>query len=605
MINFYRDIWKRRAHILAPLNEIQGCNPKQFSKLWGPRQDEAFEQSKAMLAPQDTLLRYPDPNKAFVIEPNASDEQLRAVIKQDDKPVAFFSRKLTAAQKKYPAVDKEALCIAQVLSEYRAMLKGTDLTIKTDHRNLVEDTISSHRLLHWQLLIEEFRPKMIHWAGTANVTGDALSQLPMLPLGGEAEPLLNRTDEQVDQSLQEILSFYLIDNSAFPLNFQDIKEKQESSAALQELRQDKGKYTTQDINRTQLLCRKFPEDQFRIVLPPSMVMPVVEWYHKVTGHAGMTRLYKTIGTHFHFPAMKEIMEKYVRGCDACQRNKTPGPGQGQVPPREDMTEPWSHVAVNLIGPWSIQIPALGASIEIFALTCIDLATTICELVRLDNKTSKHAALKFETTWLSRYPKCQDCLHDPGPEFTGQPFQECLINNGINARPTTTKNPQSNAIVERMHRAIGDMLRIWLRRDPPETVEEACDLVDAVLASAQRVLRITVHNTLRVSPGTLEFHRDMLLPIQVAAEYQMKRQRRQRLIDSNVTQENVCCHTHDYVAGDKVLILAYKPSKLEARTTGPFVVTQVHMNGTVTIARSPTVFERINIRRLKPYVGREE
>ena len=59
-------------------------------------------------------------------------------------------------------------------------------------------------------------------------------------------------------------------------------------------------------------------------------------------------------------------------------------------------------------------------------------------------------------------------------------------------------------------------------------------------------------------------------------------------------------SHDYQPNDQVLVLAYKPDKLEPRARGLYCILHTHVNGTVTIRRSPTIMERINIRRLRPY-----
>ena len=52
--------------------------------------------------------------------------------------------------------------------------------------------------------------------------------------------------------------------------------------------------------------------------------------------------------------------------------------------------------------------------------------------------------------------------------------------------------------------------------------------------------------------------------------------------------------------DQVLVLVYKPNKLEPRARGPYRILHTHVNGTVMIRRSPTITEQINIRRLRPY-----
>ncbi|KAG7372934.1 reverse transcriptase RNA-dependent DNA polymerase [Nitzschia inconspicua] len=69
-----------------------------FSKHWTTAHDKAFEDTKRMVA-KEALLSYPDPNTPFTIETDASNTQIGAVILQDNKPVAFHSRKLTGAPK--------------------------------------------------------------------------------------------------------------------------------------------------------------------------------------------------------------------------------------------------------------------------------------------------------------------------------------------------------------------------------------------------------------------------------------------------------------------------------------------------------------------------
>ena len=92
---------------------------------------------------KEVLLKYPDPNKPFIIETDASDKQIGAIILQDGSPVAFYSRKLTGPQSRYPIPDKEALSIVEVLSVFRSMLLGADITVKTDHMNLTRPNITS------------------------------------------------------------------------------------------------------------------------------------------------------------------------------------------------------------------------------------------------------------------------------------------------------------------------------------------------------------------------------------------------------------------------------------------------------------------------------
>ena len=96
MVQYYRDMWPRRSHILVPLTDASSSKKKKLD--WTKEMDKAFIQMKQIIA-QETILALPDYNKPFQIYTDASDYQLGGVIQQEGKPLAFYSRKLNKAQK--------------------------------------------------------------------------------------------------------------------------------------------------------------------------------------------------------------------------------------------------------------------------------------------------------------------------------------------------------------------------------------------------------------------------------------------------------------------------------------------------------------------------
>ena len=486
------------------------------------------------------------------------------------------------------------LSVVETFKEFRSILWGAKINVYTDHKNLTQRNLLSNRILLWRMVLEEFAPTFHYKPGSEQIVADTLSRHPMLPRRGEQGAVLSEESAQFEIAFTECFLNYPEDVNAFPVTFANLEQHQQTDQTIQ----DNPQYQNQVFHGTTLKCY-VKEDKIKIVLPTSLVDETIAWYHHILGHCGQERLYRSISTHLYAPNIQDKIAKYVQSCDSCQRNKNPGVGVGHLAQRNEIGLPWEEVAVDSIGPWKVPIQGFGDLI-VNAISMIDTCTNIMELKRQETKTTAEAALLFENEWLSRYPRPLRVIHDLGKEFAGASFQSTLIINGIKPCPTTVKNPQANDICERVHQTVANAIRAEILATPPVNVGSAIEMVDTILASASYAVRSTIHKTFGISPGAWAFGRDMLLPIPIVTDLATIRAKRQTLIDENLRKENLRRRFHDYQPGDEVLIRVKDPSKLDARQIGPFVIEQVHTNGTVTIARGPNVYERINVRRLHPY-----
>ena len=176
MVNYYCDMWPRRTHVLAPLTALTG----KPSFTWTTDCQQAFDQMKALVS-SDALLAFPDHTQPFDVETDASEYQLGSVIKQNGRPVAYYSRKLNLAQHKYTTIEKELLSIVETFKEFRTILLGSHIRVHMDHKNLTHQLtdFTTQRVLCWCLLLEEFNPTFLYKAGPDNVLANALSRVPM------------------------------------------------------------------------------------------------------------------------------------------------------------------------------------------------------------------------------------------------------------------------------------------------------------------------------------------------------------------------------------------------------------------------------------------
>jgi hypothetical protein len=83
MVNYYRNMWIRRSHVLAPLAALTSKTAKW---VWGAEEQKAFDTMKRIIS-KEVLLAYPDFNKPFIIHTDASHTQLGAVMSQDERPM--------------------------------------------------------------------------------------------------------------------------------------------------------------------------------------------------------------------------------------------------------------------------------------------------------------------------------------------------------------------------------------------------------------------------------------------------------------------------------------------------------------------------------------
>ena len=98
---------------MAPLTKLTGKGAKW---IWDTPQQKAFEEIKRVMS-DETILAYPDFNKPFHVCTDASDYHLGAVIMQDNEPLAFYSQKLTSAQKNCTTGEQELLSIVETVKE--------------------------------------------------------------------------------------------------------------------------------------------------------------------------------------------------------------------------------------------------------------------------------------------------------------------------------------------------------------------------------------------------------------------------------------------------------------------------------------------------------
>jgi hypothetical protein len=378
MVQYYRDLWARRSEMLAPLTSLVGeCGQTKVTKAKGTRKvpwywaevhQKAFDDVKATIA-KEVVLAYPDFDKVFEIYTDASTKQLGSVITQSNRPLAFFSRKLSVQQQKYSVTEIELLAIVETLKEFKGMLWGQRMKVYTDHKNLTRDALglTSDRVYRWRLILEEYGPEIVYIKGTHNTVADAISRL------NYASPDNPSTDENIQQnwmtvskcwceynethdnsttkhnySMNNVFANRSNEEEIYPLTIKEVAEaqkldKQFKATALKE------KYESTLVENTKVFCKNG-----KPIIPRSLQHRAVSWYHHYLQHPGNTRLEETLKAAMYWKHMRSTVRSYVKNCRSCQVNKRRSLKYGKLPTKLATITPWEAICVDLIGPYTLR-----------------------------------------------------------------------------------------------------------------------------------------------------------------------------------------------------------------------------------------------------------
>ena len=239
----------------------------------------------------------------------------------------------------------------------------------------------------------------------------------------------------------------------------------------------------------------------------------------------------------------------------------------------------------------------GNTVYLQAITMIDPATGWVEIKAVPSARADLVANQVELAWLTRYPLPEKVILDRGNEFLAE-FKALIEEDyGIPIKPITTRNPQANAILERVHQTIGNIIRTFKIN---EMVLDDDNPWDGILAATMFALRATVHTTSQYTPAQLVFGRDSILNVKHEANWKIIKERKQKLINKGNERENKNRIEHKYKVGDKVLLKnAWKTKFNQDAYIGPYTITTVRNNGTIR-ARKGRVTDTYNLRNIIPF-----
>ena len=176
LTGYYRKFVRHYGTLAKPLTILL-----QGKKAWGwtIEAQKAFEHLKKAMT-QTPVLALPRFEIPFVVETDACDEGIGAVLMQEHKPLAFLSKALGMKNKQLSIYEKEFLALIMAVDRWRPYLQRSSFTIMTDHQSLSflgEQQLQSELQRKAMAKLMGLQFKIVYKKGKDNVVADALSRV--------------------------------------------------------------------------------------------------------------------------------------------------------------------------------------------------------------------------------------------------------------------------------------------------------------------------------------------------------------------------------------------------------------------------------------------
>lgn len=426
-INFYGKYIPNISIILEPLHNLLRKDQKF---IWTEKCQESFDTIKNMLCSRPILEIF-DPDLPIHIYTDASIQGIGAILKQpqkngEEKPCAYFSRKLNDSQKRKKAVYLECLAIKEAVKYWQHWLIGKKFKVFSDHKPLEKLNIKARtdeELGDLTYYLSQFNFEVIYSPGKDNLEADSLSRNPVL------EPHVNQDE------VLKIVNF---------IKLEDIQKDQEKNEIIK-------------LHKTKLLLRdkvytKRIGKKEKIILTEEFSKEIIKNIHYTYCHIGVKQLENKIKPFFTAKNLINNIKNICDNCEVCLKNKTRTKFKyGLMSHLGPATYPFEIVSIDTIGGFGG-----SRSTKTYLHILVDHFTRYAYI--LTSKTQNSNDFIKLVKKVIPDNKIEMILCDQYPGINSKEFKSFLKNENITIIFTAVNAPFSNGLNERLNQTIVNKIR---------------------------------------------------------------------------------------------------------------------------------------------------
>ena len=443
MIGFYRRFIPQFADTAEPLYKvIARCSGKNIAISLDDNCLTSINELKNSLK-QATFLNHINPScNTFHLVTDASQFAVGSALHQVDgesmKPIAFFSKHLSIAQKSYSTYDRELLAVYLSVIHFKHVIEGRNVVVFTDHKPLVSAFNSqrvpkSDRQQRQLSYISEYICSFEHIRGAENIVADALSRC---------------------------YSEETIEVNSIDLTLPGLEDLAFAQTDDEEILQYKERLSSFPVSKNLTIWCDISTPHPRPFVTTKYRESVFNRLHNLS-HPGVKRTSELLKERYFWPNMKRDIKNWVHNCINCQESKIHKHVKTPVKQLQFPTSDRFHnVHIDIVGPLPPGRSAFSSyNTEYrYLITMIDRATRWAEAVPACNISAETVAEVFLNNWISRFGVPLHIVTDQGRQFESSLMSSLSSLIGFQRLRTSPYHPQSNGMIERFHRTLKNSLK---------------------------------------------------------------------------------------------------------------------------------------------------
>ncbi|KAL9450635.1 hypothetical protein AB3S75_012375 [Citrus x aurantiifolia] len=471
LTGYYRRFIRGYASITAPLTDLL-CK-EAFH--WSPAASDAFMTLKnAMVAAP--VLHLPDFELEFVIETDASNIGIGAVLMQRGHPISYFSQKLGPRLRVASTYIKELHAIVAAVQKWRQYLLGRFFIIRTDHKSIKElfhQVIQTPEQQAYVRKLLGFHFRIEYKPGSSNKVADALSRV--------------HPDQFSDSINSQAELFSIISKPTVDI----LTTLHEDNSSLPDLLLLHNKFATGELSSAFSVREGLLLYNHRYYVSPhsKLKSTLLKEFHDspMAGHAGVKRTLVQLSSTFFWPKMRFDVENYIAACLTCQqiKNSTQAPA-GLLQPLPVPSLVWDALTMDFI----TGLPT-SKGFEVI-LVVVDRLTKSAHFGALPSQfTASKTANLFADLVVKLHGFPSSIISDRDPIFMSNFWQKLFELSGTTLRHSTAYHPQTDGQIEVVNRGLEQYLRAFTQ-DKPQSWS-------SLLGWAEFCYNTSYHSGLKMTP----------------------------------------------------------------------------------------------------------